>query len=108
MFISLSGYGRKISFSSSKMSQEQIDDVRDIARAGVKNLKTKKFTIDSKAKRYGSVDQFAMHQANIKFSYNLETRDDSTNGFFVPASSIEDNANEMFDIILRMVKKLNE
>lgn len=106
--ISLSGYGRKITFDSSGMSQELVDDHRDIARSGTKSISHSKFAIDSKAKRSGSVDQYASHQGKVKFSFNLETRDDSTNGFFVPASSIVDNAEEMFQIIFGMVKRLNE
>jgi Zinc carboxypeptidase len=107
MFISLSGYGRKLSFSSDLMSQELIDDLRDIARSGTRVLKSSKFTIDSKPKRSGSIDQFAMHNANINFSYNLETRDD-VHGFFVPASSIDKNAKEMSEIIFGMAKRLRE
>jgi hypothetical protein len=108
MFVSLSGYGRKISFDSIGLKQHQIDDARDVARGGLKNIRSTKFSIDSKSKRSGSIDQFAMHEGKIKYSYNIETRDDAYNGFFVPASSIEDNAEEMFDIIYGMVKKFME
>jgi hypothetical protein len=108
LFVSLSGYGRKISFDSNGMKQDQIDDVRDVARGGVKNVRSSKFSIDSKSKRSGSIDQFAMHEGKVKYSYNIETRDDAYNGFFVPATSIEEHAEEMFDIIYGMVKKLLE
>lgn len=106
LIVSLSGYGRKISFDSNGMNQDQVDDIRDIARAGVNNIKTSKFTVDSKSKSCGSFVQFAIHQAKKKYSFKIEARDDDVNGVFVPASSIEENAEEMYDIIIGMVKKL--
>ena len=106
LIVSLSGYGRKISYDSNGMNQDEIDDVRDIARAGVKNIKKSRFTIDSKSKSCGSFVQYAMHQTDTRYSYKISARNDEVNGLFVPASSIEENAEEMFDIIIGMVKSL--
>lgn len=111
LFISLNGYGQRISYSSNGMSLEKIDSMYDLARAGTRYVKTTKakaakYIIDVRSKRSGSADQFAMHNAKIRYSYNFETRDDPTNGFFVPATSIEENAREMFEIISGMVKNI--
>lgn len=111
MFISLNGFGQKISFSTEAMTQEHNDDVRNIAFAGLRNMKTpkiglSKYRIDAIKKKSGTVDAFAAHQANIKYSYALEARDDPTHGFFVPATSIEENAREMFDIITGMAQNI--
>lgn len=109
MFISLNGYGQKISFSLKGAAP----DVREVAYAGIRSLRTTKlkdqrFSIEARKRRAGSVDQFSMHKANIRYSYNLEARDDDTYGFFVPATSIKENARELFEIIGGMVKSLME
>lgn len=109
MFISLAGYGQKIAFPSEGVSPEKFEFVYDVARAGVKSAKASKshgtrFTIDARRKKPGSIEQFAMHKANIKYSYTIEARDDATHGFFVPATSIEENAREIFDMISGMAR----
>lgn len=115
MFISLNGYGQKIAFSPDGLSPERVDFIRDIALAGTKTLKsfrtgenTKNYTIETRKKKSGTSDQFAMHKANIRYSYSLETRDDENNGFFVPATSIEENAKEILKVISGMVRTLIE
>lgn len=111
MLIALNGYGQKISFPSGGMSQEPVDNLYDLARAGLKNVQSQKsniakYTIDSRRKLAGTMEQFAMHKLNIKYSYTIESRDDETHGFFVPATSIEENAKEIFQIIFGMVQDL--
>lgn len=113
LFISLNGYGQKISFSPDGLSPEKADFVRDVAIAGIKSMKssksnTNRYAIETRKKRSGAVDQFAMHKANIRYSYSLETRDDENNGFFVPATAIEENAKEILKIISGMVQTLVE
>lgn len=108
MFISLSGYGQKISFPFQEMSPENLDFIYDVARAGLRNLKSPRmnsanFTIDARRKKSGSIDLFAMRKANIRYSYTLEVRDDPRYGFFMPATTIEENAQEIFDIITGMI-----
>ncbi|CRK96892.1 CLUMA_CG010354, isoform A [Clunio marinus] len=112
MFISLTGYGQKITFPSDHLSQDKFDEIKDVARAGVK-MATKtlpnnelKFSVEGKRKVAGTIDQFAMHKAKIKFSYAIETRDDSYDKFFVQGSSIEKKAKEMFDVIYGMISFL--
>lgn len=112
LFISLNGYGQKISFPTGGLSQEQIDIVHDLARAGLKSVKSSKtnhatYSIDSRSKRAGTIEQFAMHKSNIKHSYSIEMRDDATHGFFVPATAIEENAKEILQIVSGMVQDLN-
>lgn len=111
MLISLNGYGQKVSYSSDSFSPRELDDARDIARAGVKNLKmtyinSTRYTIDFRGKKSGSIDQFVSHKANIKHSYAIEARDDETHGFFVPATSIQENARELFTIVSGMVQNI--
>lgn len=111
MLISLNGYGQKVSYSSEGFSPRELDDARDIARAGVKNLKmayinSTRYTIDFRGKKSGSIDQFGSHKANIKHSYAIEAKDDETHGFFVPATSIRENALELFTIVSGMVQNI--
>lgn len=112
MFITLSGYGNKISFPSEGVKPRIVDDIRDIARAGIKSLKSSnitnhsRFSINEKRKTAGTIDQFAVHKARIKYSYSIETRDDPKNSFFVPATSIEQNAREIFEVVLGMAKNI--
>lgn len=108
MFISIDGFGQKVAFSSKGINS----DVVEVAQAGVRKLKSSKlnsrnkFAVESRRTRSGSIDQFAMHKANIKYSYNLELRDDEMHGFFVPATSIRENSEELFEIIRGMVANL--
>lgn len=111
MFIAMDGYGQKITFPVDGISSKKIDEVRSVARAGAKSfaaskLNLVKYMIESKKKKSGAVDHFAMKKANIKLSYTIEAKDDKTYGFFVPAFSIEDNAKEFFEIIKGMVKNI--
>lgn len=111
MLISLNGYGQKISYSPEGFSPRELDDARDVARAGIKNLKlsyinSTKYTLDFRGKKSGSIDQFVSHKANIRHSYTIEARDDEVNSFFVPATSIQKNAEEFFAIVSGMVKNL--
>lgn len=113
LFVSVNGYGQKISFTPDGLSPEKVDFVRDVALAGIRNAKSltapkERYMVETRRKRSGTADQFAMHKANIRYSYALETRDDLNNGFFVPSSSIEENAREIFKIITGMVQTLFE
>lgn len=113
LFVSLSGYGQKVLFSPDGMSPEKVDFVRDVAVAGIRSLKSstfnpKRYSIETRKKRSGTVDQFAMHKANIRYSYSVEARDDENNGFFVPATSIRENAKEILKVISGMVQTIIE
>lgn len=114
MFVTLNSYGNKISFPSEGVSTRIVDEVRDIARAGIKSLKSSnitshsRFSISEKKKTSGAIDHFALHKARIKHSYSIEVRDDPEYGFFVPATSIEQNAKEIFEVVIGMVKSIAE
>ena len=51
LFISLHSYGQKISYPISGVSKEDLEELEDIARAGIRNLKNSrlspaKYTVD--------------------------------------------------------------
>ncbi|CAO1394631.1 unnamed protein product [Diamesa serratosioi] len=112
LFISLHSYGQKISYPISGVSKEDLDELEDIARAGIANLKNSrlspaKYTVDPvnemSYRQSGTSAQFAMHRAQIRNSFTIELRDSGTNGYLVPASSIEDSSLELFEIIKGMI-----
>lgn len=114
MFITLNSYGNKISFPSEGVKPRIVDEIRDIARAGIKSLTSSnitnhsRFSINEKRKTAGAIDQFAVHKARIKYSYSIEARDDPSHSFFVPATSIEQNAREIFEVIIGMAQNIVE
>lgn len=112
LFVNLDGYGPLISFptSGSKRKSKKDEDIQDIAKSGLRNLKTHR----SGAKKYmikrdtllSSPEGFAMHKAKIKYSYRIDSMESPQTSFFVPATSIKYNANDIFDIVKGMTKKL--
>ena len=112
LFISLHSYGQKISYPISGVAKEDLEELEDIARAGITNLKNSrfspaKFTVDPmnemSYRQSGTSAQFAMHRAQIKHSFTIELRDSGMHGFLVPASLIEDSSLELFEIIKGMI-----
>lgn len=82
----------------------------DLAKAGLKNLKTHrgreiKYSV-KKDEVLGSPESFAMHKAKIKMSFKIESMENRQSSIFVPATSIEENANNLMDIIKGMVMKI--
>lgn len=115
MFITVKGYGQMISYPSKKL--RDVDDIRDVARDGLRNLKLSnisatKFRINANDKLHihqsGSAVQYAMDKAKIKYSYTIETRDNPTYGFIVPSTSIEENAKDILEIVKGMVNRMKE
>lgn len=112
LFVNLDGYGSLISFPTSRLKRKSMDDVQEIAKAGLRNLKTHR----SEGKKYmikretllSSPEGFAMHKAKIKCSYRIDSMESSQTSFFVPATSIRHNANDIFDIVKGMTKKLQK
>lgn len=109
MVVSIGGYGAKLSFPSDNMSREKVDEARNVAFAALRSVQSPKsnvikYRIDSVKKKSGSIDAFAVNKANVRYSYTLEARDDPIYGFFVPAFMIEENANEIFDIVIGLAK----
>lgn len=110
LFLNLDGYGSQISFPSVKLKHRSVDDLNDVAKAGLKNLKMhrdreKKYFV-RKDDHLTTPESFAMHKAKIKFSYKIESMENQQSSIFVPATSIEQNANDIMDLIRGMVKKL--
>lgn len=113
LFINLDGYGQQILFPSSKLKKDGIDQLNDMARSGLRNMKMhrnidKKYDVNSRNADIssGTVESFAMFKAKIKYSYRIESIDNRQYSIFVPATSIEQNANEILDIMKGMVKYL--
>lgn len=110
LFINLDGYGPLISFPTSNLKRKSLDDIQEIAKAGLRNLKTHR----SEGKRYmikkdilsSSPEGYAMHIAKIKYSYRIDSMESRQTSFFVPATSIQKNSNDIFDIVKGMTKKL--
>lgn len=114
LYISLHSYGQKISYPISGVSKEDLEELEDIARAGIRNLKNSrlspaKYTVDPmnemSFRQSGTSAQFAMHRAEIKHSFTIELRDSGTHGYLVPASSIEDSSLELFEIVKGMISQ---
>lgn len=113
LFINLDGYGQQILFPSSKLNRSFMDELNDMARSGLRNVKMhrdgeRKYGINTNYSDMssGTVESFAMHKAKIKYTYRIESMDNTQYSIFVPATSIEQNANEILDIIKGMVKHL--
>lgn len=113
LFINLDGYGNKILYPSVKLKQNNVVDLNDMARAGLRNIRMhrldgKKYEISGKDKQivFGSPESFAMYKANIKYSYRIELIDNSYQSIFIPASSIEEKAHIILDVIKGMVKHI--
>lgn len=111
LFINLDGYGKLISFPSSQnLKRKSVLEIQEIARQGLRNLKThrsgeKKYLI-KKDPLSSSPEGFAMHKAKIKYSFRIDSLENPQTSFFVPATSIQYNANDIFDIVKGMTKKL--
>jgi hypothetical protein len=110
LFVSLDGYSNLISFPKSNLKRKALDDIQEMAKAGLRNLKThrsgrKKYLIkrDTLA---SSPEGFAMYKAKIKYSYRIDSMENPQTSFFVPATFIQHNANDIFDIIKGMTKKM--
>lgn len=113
LFVNLDGFGQQVLFPSEDLKQSRIDDLNSMARSGLRNIKMhrsseKKYEINSNDNSIslGSPESFAMHEAKIKYSFRIEAMDNRQHSIFVPSTSIEKNANEIFDIIKGMVKHL--
>jgi hypothetical protein len=114
LFVNVDGYGQRILFPSDNLKQRNVDNLLDMARAGLRNVRThrmmdnKKYEINKNdfSIASGTAEGFAMHEAKIKYSYRIEAMDNRQYSIFVPATSIEQNANEILDIIKGMVKHL--
>lgn len=107
--VSIGSYGAKLSFPSDGMTREKVDEARNVAFAALRSVKSSKsnvvkYRIDSVKRKSGSIDAFAVTKANVRYSYTLEARDDPIYGFFVPAFMIEENASEIFEIVLGLAK----
>ncbi|KAL7033049.1 hypothetical protein ACKWTF_007472 [Chironomus riparius] len=113
LFMNLDGYGQQILFPSSKLNRSFMDELNDMARSGLRNVKMhrdgeRKYGINTNysGMSSGTVESFAMNKAKIKYTYRIESMDNTQYSIFVPATSIEQNANEILDIIKGMVKHL--
>lgn len=113
LFINLDGYGQQLLFPLTKLKKDGIDELNDMARSGLRNVKMhrnadKKYRINKKNvdMSSGTVESFAMNKAKIKYSYRIESVDNRQYSIFAPATSIEQNANEILDIIKGMIKYL--
>lgn len=110
LFLNLDGYGSQVSFPSVKLKHRSVDVLNDLAKAGLKNLKMHrdretKYSV-RKDDHLTTPESFAMHKAKIKFSYKIESMENRQSSIFVPATSIEQNANDILDLIKGMVRKL--
>jgi Zinc carboxypeptidase len=113
LFVNLDGYGQRISFPVANSKEKDIDDLSDMARAGLRNVKMhrsvdKKYEInkDDDTITSGTVESFALYRARIKYSYRIEMMNSPQYSIFIPATSIERNANEILDVIKGMAKYL--
>lgn len=103
MFLSLSGYGNRIHYSS---SNDIDDDCREIARFAARTTNySLALRSDGDA---SSMERFVRERAKVKYIFEIQAQDDMINGFFIPSTSIEPKADEIFRIVRRMSKKLHE
>jgi hypothetical protein len=92
------------------LKKKSLENVQDVVKAGLRNLKThrsgkKKYMI-KKDTFSSSPEGFAMQRAKIKHSYRIDSMENPQTSFFVPATSIQYNANDIFDIIKGMTNKM--
>lgn len=112
LFINLDGYGQQLTYPSTKSKQGYMDDLNDMARSGLRNIKMhrnadKKYKINKSLDiSSGTVESFAMNKAKIRYSYRIESVDNRQYSIFAPATAIEQNANEILDIVKGMIKYL--
>lgn len=103
MLLTLDGYGNRIHYS---LSNDIDDDAREIARFAAR---TSNYTIATRGSAdESSMAKFARERTKIKYILEIQAQDDMINGFFVPSTSIEARADEIFRIVRRMSKKLHE
>lgn len=103
MLLTLSGYGNKIQYST---SNDIDDDCREIARFAAR---TSNYSLAVKNNvDETSLEKFVRERTEIKYIFEIQAQDDLINGFFIPSTSIEARADEIFRIVRRMSKKLHE
>jgi Zinc carboxypeptidase len=112
LFLNLDGFGSQISFPSTSLKASSIEILNDVAKAGLKNVRSyrdreNRFFV-KKDTTLTTPEAFAMHKVRIKFSFKIESAENRQASIFVPATDIERNAKDILNIILGMVKKIQD
>lgn len=114
LFISLHSYGQMIKYpptTDSRFSASQkANDLRDLAEIAAnaqRDLSSSgRYVVDSTNEMTdvssGTITDYAMHEAGIKYCYTIELRDSGTQGFLLSPTYIEANGREIFEMIINM------
>lgn len=85
------------------MAEVAVNALRDFASSGRYIVDN---TNDMSCSKSGTSTDYAMHKANIKYSYTVELRDTGTQGFLLSPSYIDTTGLEAYEMIKAMVDYL--
>lgn len=97
--------------TSSNARVSTTNDLRDLAEIAAnaqRDLSTSgRYVVDSTNEMMdfssGTMTDYAMHEAGIKYCYTIELRDSGTQGFLLSPTYIEPNGKEVFGMIKSMI-----